>query len=839
MVEIQHFAHHCTSSLSETAGIDGTCSLCFKETSIHYTCHACGFELCKSCFKLSDTKLTHGLHPQHLLHFHLRQSDEKPQSFVCCGCGFVSAGSYYECKECEIKIDLECISKEIAREWEEKSIYHYSHRHMLRLCRLGADFSSSCLMCDGDVSCTTRCYGCVYCLYFIHEWCIDLPREIRHPVHPPHSLRRLNYVQHGERKIICNACQDMIYGIPFGCIECKFNLHIECADSLLRGLEHESHSHALFYVARNALYAFTREKPCHICKSSGKYFKNSYYRCVKCDLNFHLECLKLPSLLSSRSRHPHPLWCKTFDESCDNHCEFCETVISDGSHAYYCKECEFYAHVECIFRKEKPSPMYLRSLYSYDAEDVSRGNEGTDGGSYSGDTDGDQLKIFDVTHTHMLQRFDDMGGVSNTSCSVCKHKLDIRAYRCVFHVSGKCEFVAHEACAKLGQQSTRRFHRSHPLTLLPVPPAQNMECDMCKKAFKDFNLFCRTCDYVICLRCARGDTRLVQKVARGKKTCMAGHNLVQFFERSKPVDCSICDEIVHGKGSACPQCEETYHDQCLQLVGQSVVRPSHSPYHSLYLRGSNGGMRCADCRRKVRNYGYICTDDPCMWGPIFYHVKCPEATLEVECHEHNLRCFRAHIDQSGSITNLECNACRKPCNVDCFYGCEKCSLSYHVECLGLLVHAKYKEFFWHIMRLRYSLTDMPSSLRCDRCKSPFDPVGPAYKCELCDCALHLECLLPLDKDDIALTREERDLELVKSLKVYDRETQKDYCTKDVLDRRDVSERISALEKSEFLMHLHAECEANWNATVTKSDFLRALLKGGSKMRHVEEAYRDF
>ncbi|XP_010541609.1 PREDICTED: uncharacterized protein LOC104815022 [Tarenaya hassleriana] len=176
--------------------------------------------------------------------------------------------------------------------------------------------------------------------------------------------------------------------------------------------------------------------------------------------------------------------------------------------------------------------MYLRSLYSYDVEDVTREDKGTNGESSRSDIDGDQLKIVDVTHTHLLERFGDTEDVFDTSCSVCRHKLDIRAYRCAFHVSRKCEFMAHEACAKLGQQSTRRFHRSHPLTLLPVPPAENIECDICKRAFEGFNLFCRTCGYVICLRCARGDTRLVQKVARGKKRCMAVLHFIEMGEFS-------------------------------------------------------------------------------------------------------------------------------------------------------------------------------------------------------------------------------------------------------------------------------------------------------------------
>ncbi|CAA7037407.1 unnamed protein product [Microthlaspi erraticum] len=353
MEPFQHFVHNCDSGLSETTAVEeGICSLCQgEEASIQYTCYSCKFGLCSLCFNLSP-KLSHPLDAQHLLEFHQHQPDHIYSSFICSGCGYViSSGSYYECKTCQIKIDVKCASIAITTRWDDAKTYHYSHRHVLSRCKPGwSNGSGTCLICERPYSDKQICHGCLACLCFVHDRCLDLPSEIQHPMHSQHTLKRLSYVQHKERKIQCDACQEPIHGVPFGCVACDFKVHMGCADSMLRSLKHDAHrEHGLVYVPRNAAHAITVEKPCKICEEPQKIWKNCYYKCIQCDWNFHFECLRIADFVFRKSRHSHRTQCKLFLNEEYEYCDVCETVINLGSYAYSCDRCVFQAHIECIF----------------------------------------------------------------------------------------------------------------------------------------------------------------------------------------------------------------------------------------------------------------------------------------------------------------------------------------------------------------------------------------------------------------------------------------------------------------------------------------------------------
>lgn len=352
--EFQHFSHGCALTSPKIIAY-GICNICNKDKPVQFCCNLCKFDLCKACSKLPH-KVWHDFHSDHSLEFCLRQYDQKAAHIVCSACGNMSSGSFYKCKECETYLDLDCaLMENIFRGWDVKEMLHYSHLHMLRRSRPGPDVEgSSCLLCDLPLSPSTICFGCVHCYLFFHESCLDCPTEIRHhPVHPKHSLRRIDYKQNcgGGRK--CNACGDNIVNGPFGCLECGFDLHLRCADSLLRGLLHKSHRHRLFYVATKARLTFSRGTPCQICSGSSMLSLDCFYQCVECDLYFHFECLGIPESVVRKSFHAHPLVCTVFkahDDSLD-YCGVCETVVHAGHHVYNCEKCDFLGHIECILRK--------------------------------------------------------------------------------------------------------------------------------------------------------------------------------------------------------------------------------------------------------------------------------------------------------------------------------------------------------------------------------------------------------------------------------------------------------------------------------------------------------
>uniref|UniRef100_A0A1J3F167 Phorbol-ester/DAG-type domain-containing protein n=1 Tax=Noccaea caerulescens TaxID=107243 RepID=A0A1J3F167_NOCCA len=224
---MKHFSHECALNSPEIVTY-GVCNICYKDEPVELACKPCQFDLCKACSKLPQ-KVSHDFHPDHPLELCLRQFDRKPLHVICSGCGNMFTGSLYECKECEIYLDLGCaLLKNIFTGWDAKEMLHYSHCHLLRRSRPGLKVNNLCLLCELPVSPSVICYGCVYCCLFVHERCLDLPREIQHPVHSAHPLRRLDYT-HNCALRTCDACGLRIYGPPLSCVECDFDLHLRCA----------------------------------------------------------------------------------------------------------------------------------------------------------------------------------------------------------------------------------------------------------------------------------------------------------------------------------------------------------------------------------------------------------------------------------------------------------------------------------------------------------------------------------------------------------------------------------------------------------------------------------
>ncbi|VVA90821.1 unnamed protein product [Arabis nemorensis] len=117
-------------------------------------------------------------------------------------------------------------------------------------------------------------------------------------------------------------------------------------------------------------------------------------------------------------------------------------MVQVGHHAYSCKECDFLGHIECILRKEAPSPMYLKALYSC-GKDVAKGTN---------------QEVNDIGYIHVLSP----RHMDNQECTICHDRIFATPWKCE-----ACKFQAHENCAKLAQPSRHRLHSDHDLTLLP------------------------------------------------------------------------------------------------------------------------------------------------------------------------------------------------------------------------------------------------------------------------------------------------------------------------------------------------------------------------------------
>ncbi|KAG7571677.1 DC1 [Arabidopsis suecica] len=716
MGKLQHGSHECELTSPKIIA-NGICNICFKDEPVEFACDPCNFDLCKACSDLPQ-KISHHLHPEHLLEFRIGEDDRKPKYMVCVGCGNMSSGTYYyECNKCEIYLDLGCaLQKSITTGWEAKEMLHYSHEHLLKRCRPGPDSKGSCLLCEQPLSFTAICFGCVHCYLFLHERCLALPTEIQHPVHPLHPLKRLDYIQTFDGRKSCSACTGSFVGVPFSCLECDFYLHLRCADALLRGLLHKSHEHRLFFVEDTRRFADDRVKcPCIICGETVVY-DSFYYICVKCDLKCHITCLEIPEYVVKKSYHIHQLRHKRV-EAKDNfleYCGVCETMVLSGDPAYSCEECDFLGHTECILREEVPSPLYLKDLYSC-SKDNTRSKNLTD---LEASESEDKLLVNSFNHIHVM-RLVQMSELEE---------------------EGKCNMCG------LGRPARHQFHLNHSLTLLPNSPRwMERTCKSCKTDINGYNLFCRICNFIIDINCALKDKKMYGALDMGQKIirtwaglCIQDdkHSLYQIFvSRSYPIACSICDKKFYGKAFSCVTCDDICHPLCMQ-VGRRVLvgHPLHSD-HMLAISlesGSKGPAmpsqkreksQCTACQLNIiTKYSYHCTI--CK---INFHIDCIKAVevpSKIKSHRHYLYNF---WNNDLRVTRA-CSVCTRPCGAS-FYGCIDCMFSAHVECIGFPANVKNQ-------RHQHTLTQVYTSRRkkwsvresylddifyaCYHCKNGFD-----------------------------------------------------------------------------------------------------------------------
>ncbi|CAL9233400.1 unnamed protein product [Arabidopsis halleri] len=430
MGKLQHGSHECELTSPEIVA-NGICNICFKDEPVEFACDPCNFDLCKPCSDLPQ-QMSHHLHPEHPLEFRIGEDDRKTKYMVCVGCGNMSSGTYYyECNKCEIYLDLGCaLQKSITTGWEAKEMLHYSHEHQLKRCRPGPDSKGSCLLCEQPLSFTATCYGCIHCYLFFHERCLDLPTEIQHPVHPMHPLKRLDYIQTFDGRKSCSACTGSFVGVPFGCLECGFYLHLRCADALLRGLLYKSHEHRLFYVEDtfNHIHVMRlvhmseleEEGKCNMCDTK---IHGNPCKCETCSFQSHDFCAGLggPSRHQFHLNHPltllpnSPRWMKRT-------CKSCKVDIKGFN--LFCRICNFIIDINCALKDKKMHGALHMGQIGLCIQD--------------------KHSLFQVIVSRSYP----------IACSICEEKLCGKAFSCVM-----CEDIYHPLCIQVG----RRVLVGHPL----------------------------------------------------------------------------------------------------------------------------------------------------------------------------------------------------------------------------------------------------------------------------------------------------------------------------------------------------------------------------------------
>ncbi|KAH7515299.1 hypothetical protein FEM48_Zijuj10G0012000 [Ziziphus jujuba var. spinosa] len=277
-------------------------------------------------------------HPSH--HHPLREwdlgTDINRLEMICRGCNRDSADVY--CPE----------------EGFAFSFFGYAKKYACRACGLEIGYNELVLKCGG-----------FNCMCYLHVQCFRVPKEMKHPLHPQHTLALLegpppakvvnpSIILRNIRSDIsstsfhCNACRSIIReNVVLHCNQCpEFILDISCA-YINPNLKCDRHDHHLAY------FDFYRgfHDGCAVCNAlcsaTGK-----LYRCVDCNFNVHKACLSLP-LNVDYEDHVHPFTLITSlneDEDGKYYCDLCEERREPNHGLYCCVECGplFVAHFECV-----------------------------------------------------------------------------------------------------------------------------------------------------------------------------------------------------------------------------------------------------------------------------------------------------------------------------------------------------------------------------------------------------------------------------------------------------------------------------------------------------------
>lgn len=199
-----------------------------------------------------------------------------------------------------------------------------------------------CKGCNTPVSGPTYyCNGCPE--FLLHKSCSQIPEKIQHPFHPPHPLILHTKSPYPSRSLNCDACKkDASMGFVFHCPKCKFDLDLTCSSQLrsVRNKKHNEHPLAFFEE-------IGREVACNVC---GKMCQEYIYRCIACNFNAHNTCLPFASTMKHKN-HQHPLFLKESIAKGDLDwfpCEVCKKRITPKYRFYYCEDCSFGVHIECV-----------------------------------------------------------------------------------------------------------------------------------------------------------------------------------------------------------------------------------------------------------------------------------------------------------------------------------------------------------------------------------------------------------------------------------------------------------------------------------------------------------
>ncbi|XP_047983821.1 uncharacterized protein LOC125224461 [Salvia hispanica] len=567
---------------------------------------------------------------------------------------------------------------------EEESFSHIFHEHPLSLISDFSKYSRYVCFCYG---CGRRfmsgdlLYGCnLKCGFewFLHKECMEMPREIMHPIHPSHPLTLFDR-RHISNFKECEVCKESVRRLGYICSQggCDgFWIHLGCTAGLFNYkqplVHHPSHPHHQLRFSKKTRWC---PFPCDAC---GAIEKGDSYTCTVCDYCIHESCALLPLSADFPRLHPaHPLSLAFFLPSeyieYGFDCAICSSTLPLRHWVYHCRLCKYVVHLNCATSK-------------FDDENENASD------------DEKEVTRFPIAVEDMYEDIIKPFVKRERGQSIIPHYDHDNQY-----IGGKYRFFNHP---------------DHLLTFTTFSSASTSSSSSHAHYKKDYD------DDV--------DEDDFDSILRWELTC-DGCTL-PIYEKKQ----TDGDGYESGYMS-CDECKYFLHLSCFNLPLHIPSLPIH-PLKNHSLRLQNADMltswrQCDICVVYTNGLYYACTYKHC-WFTI--DIKCASLpnTIKHAAHpRHNYLdrvsanvlfgfCDSCHLYVSSHKGKYKCNSCR-------FLVCGSCVI---------LPATNKHRLENHLLSLTYdAYVNRPGDFYCSSCEGQINPRKWMYHCRDCDQSFHPKC----------------------------------------------------------------------------------------------------
>ena len=332
-------------------------------------CETCSFQAHNFCAELGRRPLQHRVH-NHPLTLLPKAPAGAGVTMICDICTNDIKGFNLFCRLCNFVIHTNCIFKgkhlftELQRgqkiiESCEGMIRCIQKKHSLDQVMVSKSYSIACAISEEKVCGKDKTIhmsslmlstfverlinqrslvSCMKCEDVYHPLCVEVERQIvfYHPLHQDHHLG-VSFVSGSK----CRACKLEIKKYGYHCSICEISFHIKCINGRRLPRNIKPHNHYFYHF----WFSDSVTRTCHVCaKPCGV----SFYGCIGCDFNAHVECIGFPSNVKNQN-HQHTLVQDHYVYGPD--CSLCGSECPD--YVYSCKHCGEEFHLKCIMSTVK------------------------------------------------------------------------------------------------------------------------------------------------------------------------------------------------------------------------------------------------------------------------------------------------------------------------------------------------------------------------------------------------------------------------------------------------------------------------------------------------------